>query len=558
MDDLIIVNSQDEESRNYFCYNILTQFQKDFDNDKFNKSFEILMGIILRILETQKVITAVIEEGYVDKIYRDCYYNHFAGKHFEYSRYCKRVFLFANDCSDYVINYNEELLNENFIGCFVVKPLKVGAIGRTLLNPKYLFNKHYQNFIYVRTAEYFVHLRGMKLKVNAFPFSMQDSETLTCAETSLLNIFDYYSNKYSDYKFVLPSDIFNAAKSNGYERNLPSVGMSYMLMSRIMIEFGFHPRLYLKDAIKNDEELVRILSYYVESAIPVALGIRGKDFFNHSVVCIGHGKNNVDNMLKKLHRVSSNDLIKDSNTEKTLFIADSANIIDEYIVMDDNVTPYSIYSISRSKKDVLSNENITLNDFRILCLAVPLYKRMYLEAKDARNIYMELLKESQFSFDEQYYRLFSKEVGTKENPIVMRIFLASSRTFKRERILAFNDDDFCRCIYSVTPFSQFVWVCELYDLEYYNKRQPIGEIVLDATSTATTKPFDSVIMINYPRKYFMKHYNDKNDELVNYIIDSSVKKIECQNLDASNIFILDEKMDHFIMFTGNLGLISKL
>lgn len=559
MDEIIIVNSMDEESKNYLCYQVLTQFQADLDNDNYNKSFSILSDIISRILKTNTIITAFIEEGYVDRIYRDCYYNHFSGKHSEYSRYCKRVFLFNDDCSDYIGCYNEKVLSQSFIGCFVVKPIKVGAIGRTLINPKYLFNVAEHSLIYIRTSKYTVHLRGMKLEVNAFPFSMQDSETLTCAETSLLNIFDYYSNQYSDYRFVLPSDIFNAAKSNGYERNLPSAGMSFMLMSRIMIEFGFYPRLYLKDAIKNDEELIRILSYYIESAIPVALGIRGKDYFNHSVVCIGHGRNNTKNMLKKLHRISANDSINDSSSTKAIFVADSANSIDELIVMDDNISPYSIYRVSRNKKDILSYEDIRLNDSRILCLAVPLYKRMYLEAKDARSICMELLKEDQFSFNKQYYNLFAKEIGTKENPIVMRIFLASTRTFKRHRMLAFNENDFCRRLYSVTPFPQFIWVCELYDVEHYqNRKRPIGEIVLDATSTATTTPFDSVIMMNYPGKYFTKRCDGENIDIVDWIIDSSEKEIECQNSGKSNIFILDEKLDNFTMFTGNLCEISKL
>lgn len=558
MDEIFIVDSHNMESQNYLCYQVLSQFQADLDNDNYNQSFKVLSKILSRILDTQDIITAFVEEEYVDKIYRDCYYNHYSGKHFEYSRYCKRVFLFKNDCSNYIGDYNEEVLCKNFIGCFVVKPLKVGAIGRTLLNPKYLFSISDQSKTYIRTTEYFVHLRGMKLKVRAFPFSMQDGETLTCAETSLLNIFDYYSNQYSDYRFLLPSDIFNAARTNGYERNLPSAGMSFMLMSRIMIEFGFYPRLYLKDAIINDEELIRILSYYTESAIPVALGIRGKDSFNHSVVCIGHGGNDTANMLRKLHRISINDSINSSNPSKPIFIADSANSIDKYIVMDDNISPYSTYNVTRTKKDVLSNDDIVLNNSQILCLAVPLYKRMCLEAKDARSICIELLKEDQFSINTPYFKLFDKKIGTEENPIVMRIFLASSRTFKRHRMLAFDENDFCRRLYSVTPFPQFVWVCELYDLEYYQNQRPIGEIVLDATSTATTIPFDSVIMMNYPGKYFAKLYNGKNMDIVDSIVDSSEQGIKCQNSEETNIFILDERLDNFTMFTKNLCKTSDL
>lgn len=561
MDEILVIGKDDEDGMHYFYYCILTQLKDEFDENRSNNSATILYKVISKILNGQEKVTVVIDNNYIDKIYRDCYYNHFSGKHFEYSRYCKRVFLFLGDCCEYIAAYNEEKLQDNFIGCFVVKPLKVGAIGRTLLNPKYIFGDYDSKNIYVRTTNYCVHLRGMKLFVNAFPYSMQDSETLTCAESTLLNIFDYYSNQYSDYKFMLPSEIFNVAKLNWYERILPATGMSYMLMSRIMVEFGFYPRLYLKDAIKNDEELIRILSYYVESAIPVAIGICREDHYNHSIACIGHGKNRIENMLKKLYRVSTNDFVEDdieNVVEDVLYIADSANTIDEYIVMDDNLEPYSIYKTTIKKNDAISNEEVKLNNSQLICLAVPLYKRMYLEAKDARAICVEILKEKQLSFVAQYQKLFFKSIGTEENPIVIRIFLASSRNFKNDRIMAFKEDDICKKIYSVTPFPQFVWVCELYDLKHYKNQKPLGEIVLDATSTANTKPFDSVIMVNYPGKYLTRHYNGSSNE----IIEDIMCELDClSNLETVGGYKLlkfEAKLDFFKMYKSNLHKVSDL
>lgn len=450
MTEIFHIHRDNENDRVYLLDKCFPQFQSAIRKNEFNNSCKLLLDILERVFLIYESITVYLEDGYVDRIYRDCYYSHYSGKHTEYPRNCSRLFIFANDCSEEIINYNEAELNKNFIGSMVIKPLSVGAIGRTLICPKYLFDGLVQNDIFIRTAPYSVHLCGMKLTVNAFPFSMQDSETLTCAETSLLNIFDYFSAKYSDYKFVLPSDIFFAAKSNGYERALPSTGMTYKLMSKLMTNFGFYPRLYIKDefnsALNGDEELLRILSYYVESAIPVAVGIhQEKDRFNHSIVCIGHGKNNIEKMLHSLQRISVVDSLNDNqdfeSTTKKLFIADTANSTEEFIMMDDNNSPYHKYCVEKEKSenDLLADYKITLNGSQILCLAVPLCERMYLEAKDARNIIIEILQEEKFSFDEQYFKIFGNEIGTESNPIILRFFLASSRTFKRQRILCLNE-----------------------------------------------------------------------------------------------------------------------
>ena len=573
MAEAVYVGREDEEAISYLLGCCFPQFVPKLMENQINNSCVIFKDILSRVFRIHEFITVFIEDGYVDRIYRDCYYSHYSGKHIEYSRDCRRVFLFSNDCRDAISDYNENELNQNFIGSVVIKPLAVGAIGRTLICPKYLFDDSEKKDTYIRTAQYSVHLRGMKLTVNAFPYSMQDSETLTCAETTLLNIFDYYSKKYPDYKFVMPSDIFFAAKANGYERALPSTGMTYTLMSKIITSFGFYPRLYMKDdlqsALTGDEELLRILSYYVESAIPVAVGIhQEKDRYNHSIVCIGHGKNNVNKMMHKLQRITVNDSEPDDDSmipaPRRLFIADCANSMEEFIMMDDNYSPYHKYTVTREKQpnDMLSEDIITLNGSQILCLAVPLCKRMYLEAQSARNIVIEALQEDKFSFDKQYKMCFGKEIGTESNPIIMRFFMASSRTFKRQRILCLSDDDISKMLYSVVSLPQFVWVCELYDLTHYqDTKQPIGEIVLDATATAPpikSTPIDSILLVNYPGKNYIHFRSKVPNEFVESILEDMIVDYDNPNEDNS-LFILDEvKLESFKMFDGNLKCTDKL
>lgn len=152
----------------------------------------------------------------------------------------------------------------------------------------------------MRLSDFCVHIYGRTLKVRAFPYRMQDQETMRCAEVTLMNILEYYSNGYNDYKSALPSEIIEKERECAYERVLPSRGITYTVLTKVLSEFGFSPRLYHISAIddfeyssiRRENELRRWLHYYIESGIPVAIGlgsVEGNES-GHSMVCIGHGK----------------------------------------------------------------------------------------------------------------------------------------------------------------------------------------------------------------------------------------------------------------------------
>lgn len=512
MNETYILNKNNIENiEDVFCMIVLSEEQ--YENDRLGRgNRSVLSNIISRIFNNGiETITVGIDNDYVDKIYRNCYYNHFSGKHRQYPRDCKRVFLFAGDCQTHIDEYNQKQLQKNFIGCFVVKPLIFGSVGRTFLNPSYC--KEDATDIYVRTVCINVLFNGMKLWIEAFPYSMQDGETLTCAESTLLNIFDYASSQYSDYKFMYPSEIFDLSRATAFQRNLPAKGLSYKAISKIMCDFGFYPLLYINENVEDSENINRILSYYVESGIPVGVGLSLDDVASgdllHSVVFIGHGKNKIEDMMKKLYCAVTYD--DNQNIAKRIYIADTVNSIDKYIVMDDNIAPYSNYNIIRNKNvnfdekidleyDIKNNESESKCIYSLKCICIPLHKRMCLEGDNARDTILEILKTEELAFDELYNEYFKNQtIGSVKNPFIIRMFLASSRNLKNKRIDKFNNgtDFVIKNIYTQIALPQFVWVCELYDKDGYEKNIPLGEIILDATSVVNTKPFDSVILISF-------------------------------------------------------------
>ncbi len=452
-----------------------------------NTSYRILYSLLERIA----VFTVAIENTYVDRVYRDSYYMHYSCKHIQYYRFCKRLFLFegnlleGRNAEDFSFpDLDVDKLQKIFIGTVVIRPLQEGKIGRTLINPYFVIDR---KSTYLRYAKYTATIFGMRLQINAFPFSMQDGETTTCAEITILNLLDYFSEKYPEYKYVLPSEISHIAVKNGYERNLPTKGLGYSVITKVFSEVGFSPRLYNKESFTEMSQFKRVMHYYIESGLPVALGVKIDDKIRHSIICIGHGTIQYDKIGKKIYAVY------DGIIDDYIWLIDSADLCDAYIVMDDGQVPYERYQWQTYEQEKRLPDKHMFGKYEPDVLMVPLYKRMFLEAQDAYSICTSVLASKKMGIQRFYPKL-----GTKETPVIVRLFMAASRSFKQRRIAGFGkENEEIRERYVNIRLPRFVWVCEIYDREGYCGNKVLGEIVVDATAS----PFDdlnSILLLHYP------------------------------------------------------------
>ncbi len=460
-----------------------------------NASFKILWNLLLNL----DTYTVVLEDHYVDRVYRDSYYFYYSSKHFSYSRFCKRLCLFAGRLEHNFFDCTCEELENCFMGSIVIRPVPDRSVGRTLLNPCYFLPR--EKACQIRLAKYNVTVYGKKLHVWAFPFGMQDGETTSCAEITILNLLDYYSQSYPEYHYLLPSEISGLAETNSYERRMPTTGLSYELISKIFCDVGFYPRLYSAQKMTK-VKFRNILHYYIESGIPVALGLRVGREDRHSIISIGHIVPDKDKLGKQLT------CVYDSANKNTIWTCDTADTVDTYCIMDDNNVPYKL---SVCTEDI-SEKNIPvlkLNKCEIEYMMVPLYKRMILEAADAYDICLSILSSSQFGIKKILEKCdvsvklkeidpYIDQAGSKDEPFVVRLFMASSRTFRRYRDEQFSNGNYeVRDLYNMTIFPKFVWCCELTTRAFYQKDQVLGEIIIDATSAADAKT-NSFIIIHYP------------------------------------------------------------
>lgn len=418
-------------------------------------------------------MTVIYEPMYVDRVYRNSFYLYYAGKYNEIKRNCKRLSFFRGELTNITSGIDKNELQDSFVGTVVLKPLTRGYVGRTLLDPTKLKIKK----CYLRTTEFEVTILGHHLSIKAFPFSSQDGETMTCAETTIWSCVEYFSHQYPEYRSILPSDIHEALKSISQERNLPSSGLPYDKVSALFKYFGFSPRICAVDKGGFDKvDIKRAFHYYVESGIPIAVGVSGLGV-KHSIVCFGH--------TNKRNEVTTEIKNSITFTEQEYFYVDSADLYNEYVVMDDNQPPYALKEY----------DNLTIYEkAKVEIFVVPLYKRVFLEAQDVRKIFLNIMENEHLSFLTQINKL--EEQFDKDNPLIFRTFLTSSRKFR-----AFRDNHESGLKderhYQKVLYPKLVWVVEICTKKSYEAGFAYGEIVFDATALRSNIFSESVIMMRY-------------------------------------------------------------
>lgn len=413
----------------------------------------------------------LIEYPYVDKVYRDSYYNYYSSKHFTYQRDCIRVAIFEKkiDPDDFLNEKTHQLLNELYLGYFILRPTVNAILGRSIISPK-AFKQNGFNICTCKTDSL---IFGVKLEVEGFPHSSQDGETIKCAETTIWTIMEYFGNKYPNYKPILPGTIHQTLKNITFQRQLPSNGLTMNEISYALKECGFGTRVYSTESYS--EEIYDIIDSYIESGIPVILGLQSGEI-GHVVVAIGK---------QNIQKINWSEVPKATyeRDAKTVELYDSTSIETKYIIQDDNLLPYRIVSLEQPGEHY---EDEDCKKYEIDSVVVPLYPKIYLETVVAKRLVIEIIKDKTVGYDFQ-------------NDFVFRFFLTSSRSFKNHIIKLGDLDKVIKNNILITKMPKFIWCGEFYKKEAYEsqEKQAVGLVVLDATE-AESESVVALIFAGYP------------------------------------------------------------
>ncbi len=424
----------------------------------------------------------LVEFPYVDKVYRDSFYKYFSSKLNTYSRDCIRVSIFKKsiEINEFFNKSNHAKLKENYAGFFIIRPTLPNPIGRSIITRDIVK----LNGSLICESSFSTTCMGLKFSVSGFPYSSQDVETITCAETTLWSLMEYFSNNYVDYTPVLPSNIISTLESISIERQLPSKGLNIEDLSFALKSYGFGTRIYSESDFGSDFN--KLISSYVESGIPLLIAMSNGKNIHHALICCGREE------VSNLH-------IQNLKLDDGYY--DFGDIGVEYIFVDDNLFPFKRAGLDSPGKNYSTPE---WKQCKITHFIVPLYPKVYLEVYEAKNYFKRILKNS----------------GIKN--VTLRVFLTSSRSFKNE-ILENDDltDEYKREVISLN-MPKFIWVCEISNKTLIKKKKCFGTVVLDATEPNINK-FKPIIFFQYYNSFLFKEdgslsLKDLKEPISNYAV----------------------------------------
>lgn len=457
VDDLNVVDISKTESE--VIKNNIKDFMKDLRDDIF----------------------VVKETNYVDRVFRDSYYDYYSTKLRVHNRDCLRLSFFDVNIDAGFSLDNDKNIEENYLGFLILRPQQK-CIGRNVISR--LARKGGQD-IKICKSEVPASCYGIKLKAEGFPHASQDTETMTCAQTTIWMLMEYFGNKYSLYKPTVSSEIEKILTPFVYERQLPSRGLNYNQVSVALREFGFGPRIYgLHDnQPETQKQFFELFACYIESGIPLAVALTDSDC-GHAVVCVGH--ENIAKSKVKLHPQSFNG--------KTIYVWNKAVAESRFVFNDDNFPCYQLDFLSKpcerytAKKPKMSN--LKMEQF-----IAPLYSKVYMEADMAIGQ--------------------SKQIVTSILPNVdgniVRTLLTSSRTFREHlaHIQEFSDDQRKALLQIQLP--KFVWLTEVSTEDQFMNNKVNSILLIDATGSQKGMAVQNMVYLLSESRF--------------YIFDSASKKI---------------------------------
>lgn len=400
-------------------------------------------------------VTIVTEYPYVDKMYRNTYYHYYSSKLEQYSRHCIRLSFFkqAVKQEDFRKSGRVAFLQKHYGGFLILRPTFPNVLGRSHLSS--LITRH-PNII-TSHATLSSTVCGVKLFATGFPHASQDQEMMTCAETTIWSLMEYFGNRYADYRPSQPNEISKVLNNISFERLLPSKGLTVSQISFAVKEFGFGVRSYT--ANQHGAAFESILRAYVESGIPVVAALQNNQGIGHAVNVIGR------------EPFTSGDI---ENLQETAKLSNGTPVLDfatmpvRYVMIDDNYPPYQLAHLANPASYYTDPRwaGCTIGSF-----IVPLYSKIYLEAAEAREAALLALN---------YLTFLHKE------PIVVRTFLASSRSYKHYLALNESLDATAKELLLSLAMPKFVWITEITTKALLEQHLCNGLVITDATEPKRT------------------------------------------------------------------------
>ena len=376
-------------------------------------------------------------------------------------------------------------------------------------------------------AEFDAHLLGVSLRVTGTSFLQQDSRVGACAQVAIWVGMRHMHARYN-YNWVSVPDITRFAKPAATAEALALPAASDRLSSdgmvRAIAEAGYQPLCFGRANID------RAILPYVESGIPVILGLNIDGTLGHAVTVVGRvfGK-------------------QDCPTDSAI------DYVPAFVVHDDQGGPYMwlpmdgdssktfAFTDDTVKRDT-ADGTIELNVRSHAVFAIALMStRVFVTAATAEHSAWDRINDTLKKMPRVRKTLNKLDVTVNERlldelqaaysagHLVLRTYLTSAAGYRRHLAAGSASDNLKDALLDV-HLPHFTWITEISTIDSYNHVSPgmrriYGHTVLDATSTGEQD--DSLLVLHLPGLLFTNNINARRPRQELAIIEND-RLYECR------------------------------
>ena len=469
---------------------------------------------IVRYLRELGARSYVLEEQYIDRDYSADYLSFYARTFRAHDRHCKRVHFFSADISPLLLRplsterlgKIQEFARNSYCGFCVVRPLPSAPIGRSVLKGRVRDRFNMEATVTCR-ADFDANLLGVDLQVTGASFLQQDARVGACAQVAIWAGMRHMHARYN-YNWVSVADITRfATPTTATEAVSLPAGSDFLTserMIRAISEAGYQPLCF------RGPHIDRKILPYVESGIPVILGLNIDGTLGHAVTVIG--------------RVFAK---QDSPTDNAI------DYVAAYIVHDDQGGPYMWLPMDGNTSTTFSFTDATikrdtpdrpveLNVRAHAVFAVALMSPRVFStaaaaehsARDRIDATLDNLPEIRRVLTERQLPVNARlldylQSAHSSGRIVLRTYLTSAAGYRRHLAMGTASDDLKDAVLDL-HLPHFTWITEISTIDSYNQPSPgmrriYGHTVLDATSTG--KGEDGLLVLHLPGLLVTKDIN---------------------------------------------------
>ena len=468
----------------------------------------------IRHLRILGVKSYVLEDPYIDRDYSADYLHFYARTFRTHARHCKRAHFFSDDISpllgqprstDQLRQLRQIARNSSYCGFCVIRPLPTAPIGRTVLRAQVRGHQDMEPTVTCR-AQFDANLLGVDFQITGTAYLQQDARVGACAQVSIWAGMRHLHARYG-HNWVSVADITRLANPTAPDEaaSLPA-GSDFLTserMLRAISEAGYQPLCFRRPNIAG------AILPYVESGIPVILGLNIGTEVGHTVTVIG--------------RVFA------TQAQPT----DTAvNYVPAYIVHDDQGGPYMLLPVEDPAttphpfgddtiKRATSSGTVELSACHATFAVALMSPRVFSTAAAAEVSAHDRINETLTKMPDIRRMLVDRGLPVNERlldklqnvhsqgRLVLRTYLTSAAGYRRHIADGTAGDDLKDALLAL-HLPHFTWITEIATIDSYNNssaemRRIYGHTIIDATSTG--RDGDGLLALHLPGLLFTKDVN---------------------------------------------------